>query len=177
MLWRSLTSPSNGGTVVAFVGSGRSDLMGDVMPRQKKTVPALLGRWRITDMEMWDTEYIDMEVRAFIEFEPDRMGHFQFGLVRGYMDCHPTERDGRPAVEWSWEGNDECDPAMGRGWAVLETEKTLVGRIFIHQGDSSSFRAKRDSTRKRTTTARRGSGSRSPRLTIAPRNKGASKRS
>ena len=35
------------------------------------------------------------------------------------MDCREVERDGRPGMEFSWEGNDESDPASGRGWAVL----------------------------------------------------------
>ena len=110
----------------------------------------IVGHWRITEMGMWDRDYLDMEVKAFIEFEPDGMGHFQFGLVQGDMDYRLTDRDGKPAVEWSWEGNDECDPAMGRGWAVLETEKNLVGRFFFHQGDDSSLRAERTPTRKRS---------------------------
>jgi hypothetical protein len=38
-------------------------------------------------------------------------------------------------VEFSWEGNDECDPASGRGWAVLEEDGSLCGRIFFHLGD------------------------------------------
>jgi hypothetical protein len=42
-------------------------------------------------------------------------------------------------VEFSWEGNDECDPANGRGWAVLEEDGSLRGRIFFHFGDDSRF--------------------------------------
>ena len=29
------------------------------------------------------------------------------------MDCRLTTRDGVPAVEWTWDGNDEMDPAQG----------------------------------------------------------------
>lgn len=47
-------------------------------------------------------------------------GNFGFSAVRGEMDCHEIERDGRPVVEFSWEGHDECNPAAVRGWAVLE---------------------------------------------------------
>jgi hypothetical protein len=83
-----------------------------------------------------------MEVQAFIEFGKDELGEFQFGLVRGDMDYQLTHRDGKPAVEWSWEGNDEMDPVTGRGWAVLEGDE-LHGIIFIHQGDESDFVAKR----------------------------------
>jgi hypothetical protein len=55
-----------------------------------------------------------------------------------------VERDGRPCVEFSWEGNDECDPASGRGWAVLEEDGSLRGRIFFHLGDDSGFTAVRE---------------------------------
>lgn len=123
------------------------------MPRKAEVSP-LVGRWRITEMEMWDKDYLDMEVKAFIEFEPDGIGHFQFGLVRGCIDYQSGERGGKPAVEWSWEGNDECDPAMGRGWAILETAKTLAGRIFFHQGDNSSFQAERIATPRRAKRSR-----------------------
>ena len=42
-------------------------------------------------------------------------------------------------MEFSWEGNDECHPASGRGWAVLEEDGSLRGRIFFHLGDDSGF--------------------------------------
>lgn len=101
-------------------------------------------------MEIWDRDYLDMEVEAFIEFGSDGRGTFQFGLVRGLTDFRLTQRDDLPAVEWSWEGNDECDPAMGRGWAVLEGNRTITGRIFMHQGDDSSFRAQKKPRRRRS---------------------------
>jgi hypothetical protein len=116
------------------------------MKRGAKAESPFVGRWRITEMEVWDSDFLDMEVQAFIEFRKNGMGQFQFGLVSGCIDYHLTERDGKPAVEWSWDGNDECDPAQGRGWAVLETERLLGGRIFIHQGDNSSFRAEKVET-------------------------------
>jgi hypothetical protein len=28
------------------------------------------------------------------------------------MDCRPATRDGQSAVKWTWEGNDEVDPAQ-----------------------------------------------------------------
>ena len=40
------------------------------------------------------------------------------------------------------------DPCTGRGWAVVEGDK-LHGMIFFHQGDGSSFVAKRAPKRPR----------------------------
>lgn len=105
--------------------------------------PRVVGRWRITWMEVWGRDYCDMEVPAFIEFNPSGLGDFQFGLVSGRMDYRVVERGGKPAVEWAWEGADESDPVSGRGWAVVESAKKLSGRIFIHLGDDSAFTAER----------------------------------
>jgi hypothetical protein len=108
----------------------------------KKPVQSIVGDWRIVEMEQWDREYMDMEVRAFIRFRKDGSGEFQFGLVSGSLDCRSTLRQGKPAVEFTWEGQDEMDPASGRGWAMLEQGKVLKGRILFHGGDESGFVAK-----------------------------------
>src|SRR5712692_4568302 len=109
---------------------------------KSKSKSPFAGLWHIVSMETWDEEYFNEEVQAFIEFEDNGTGHFQFGYVRGYMDWRVTTRDGQPAVQWSWEGNDEMDPVQGRGWAKLEEAK-LHGMIFIHLGDESGFMARR----------------------------------
>ena len=113
--------------------------MGKAKPKPKSPFE---GRWRILSMEMWDEGFINAEVEGFIEFDAKRGGEFQFGYVHGWMDCRLTTRDGQEAVEWSWDGNDEMDPAQGRGWAVVKGDE-LHGMIFFHQGDDSGFVAKR----------------------------------
>ena len=65
-----------------------------------------------------------------------------FGYVRGNIGYQLTERDGKPAIEWTFEGMDEMDPCSGRGWAVREGDE-LHGMIFFHQGDDSGFVAKK----------------------------------
>jgi hypothetical protein len=35
---------------------------------------------------------------------------------------------------------------VGRGWAVLEEDGSLRGRIFFHLGDDSGFTAAREAT-------------------------------
>ena len=74
-------------------------------------------------MEAWDQEYVNME-------------------VQGQMDCRIETDGGKERVEFSWEGQDELDPASGRGGAVIENGE-LHGRIFFHLGDDSTFRARR----------------------------------
>lgn len=105
-----------------------------------------LGYWKIIEMEVWGRDYIDLVVPGFIEFTYDDdkpLGSFQFGAVSGGLDCRLREVDGVTYIEWSWEGQNDIDVASGRGWAHLDGDD-LVGRIFVHLGDDSAFRARRE---------------------------------
>ena len=72
---------------------------------------SVTGAWRIVEMDLWDAEAIDLLGPGCIQFGADRTGRFRFIAVEGWMDCHSGQRDGRPCVEFTWEGNDESDPA------------------------------------------------------------------
>ena len=111
------------------------------MAKKSKSPSPFLGRWRIVSMSAWDEDYIDEE-EGFFQFDEKGGGEFHFGCVHGHMDCKPTTRDGEPAVEWTWDGNDEMDPAQGRGWAVVKGDE-LHGMLYFHQGDDSEFVAKK----------------------------------
>ena len=116
------------------------------MPKPKPK-SAFSGRWGIVSMTAWDEDFINAEVQGFFEFNDKGNGEFHFGYVHGNMDCRLTTRDGEPAIEWTWEGNDEMDPAQGRGWAVVKGDE-LHGMIFFHEGDDSEFVAKRSDATK-----------------------------
>lgn len=96
------------------------------------------GRWRIDSMSAWDKDFVDEEEEGYFEFNNKGSGQFHFGYVHGHMDCRLTMRDGQPAVEWTWDGNDEMDPAQGRGWAIIKNNE-LHGMILFHGGDESEF--------------------------------------
>lgn len=93
-------------------------------------------------MSAWDEDFIDEEEDGYFEFDGRGSGQFHFGYVRGQMDCRQTQREGEPAVEWTWDGNSEMDPAQGRGWAVMKGNE-LHGMIFFHNCDDSEFVAKK----------------------------------
>lgn len=99
------------------------------------------GKWRITQMDVWDQEDFELLGPAFFSFDGKRSGQFRFIAVEGRMDCRPGQRDGRPFVEFTWEGNDEGDPVSGRGWVALKPDGTLSGHIYFHHGDESGFTA------------------------------------
>lgn len=113
------------------------------MGKRKRKSP-FQGRWRIVSMTEWDVDYLNEEGEVYIEFGARDLGSFQFGYVQGDLDCRMTERDGKPAIEFSWEGGDGADgtPLMGRGWAILDNDE-LNGMIFIHRGGESGFVAKK----------------------------------
>jgi len=128
-------------------------------PSSKKEQLQILGEWRITEMDEWDKEAFDLLGPAFFQFDAHDSGEFQFIAARGQMDCRHGQRDERPLVEFSWEGNDECDPVSGRGWGILEEDGTMRGHIFIHFGDDSGWRAMRAQARPSAIAKQRRSAS------------------
>lgn len=76
-----------------------------------------------------------MEVPAYIAFEKNGLGEFQFGLVQGQMDYRVHGN----RAEFTWSGFDECDETSGRGVAEIARNE-LHGHLYIHLGDDSAFR-------------------------------------
>jgi hypothetical protein len=80
------------------------------------------GKWRITQMEMWDQEFVDMETEGHFNFEEDELGSFQFGLVQGQIDYRMEKTCEIERLEFSWEGQSDfiiifslvCFPLMSK---------------------------------------------------------------
>jgi hypothetical protein len=115
------------------------------MMAQSKPKNWAAGRWLIESMDQW--EFIDEEVRGYVEFDAEDSGDFQFGYVAGRIDYRLGQRKGKPAIEFTWDGNDEMDPAQGCGWLVLEGDG-LKGMFYIHLGDQSGIVLKREPEKK-----------------------------
>jgi hypothetical protein len=103
----------------------------------------LIGRWRMTRLSLWDARFMDAEVPAFIEFRTGGRGTFHFGYVHCEIDWRPEQRQSRPGAAFTFEGNDEMDTTMGRGWAAVQFDGTLRGHLYFHQGDDSGFWAEK----------------------------------
>ncbi|NAT10828.1 hypothetical protein C4E22_04665 [ANME-1 cluster archaeon AG-394-G06] len=99
------------------------------------------GTWHIYEMEAWDEVYFNMEVQAYIRINSNNLGVFQFGLVSGGIDGKLVDYADGERFEFTWEGNDECDPACGSGWIRILDENFLEGEFRIHLGDDSTFLA------------------------------------
>lgn len=94
----------------------------------------------------WDQEFIDEKEDGYFEFDQKNNSQFHFGYFHGQMDCRLTTREREPAVEWTWNGNDEMNPTQGRGWAVVKDDE-LHGMTFFYNGDDDSeFVAKKGET-------------------------------
>ena len=103
-----------------------------------------IGKWKITQMETWGQDYVDLVVPGYVEFDADESGSFQFGTVRGWADCRIETFNDEEVIAFSWEGMNDTDTACGRGWAILVGDgEKLYGRIFIHNSDDSNFHAEK----------------------------------
>ena len=116
------------------------------MPKSKSP---FTGSWHIVSISAWDDEALNKEVQAFIEFDEEGLGKFQFGYVQGVTDHYRTKkRDRMRVAQFNWHGEDGAGtPLDGIGWVILEGGE-LTGTICIHLGDELEFVAKRAAEKK-----------------------------
>jgi hypothetical protein len=100
------------------------------------------GKWRITKMPGYTTDYPDMVEPAYILFDGSGSGEFAFGRVTGAIQGAGDTKN----VEFSWTGNDEMDEACGDGRAELQSNGFLEGQICFQNGDDADFIAKPSDT-------------------------------
>ena len=103
---------------------------------------SIRGRWRIVESEMWDQDALDLVGEAHITFGPDNIGEMNLIAIQAGIDYRVESRDGEQVVEFSFDGFEEMDPITGRGRGRIAGDE-LIGKLFIHQGDDSEFRAVR----------------------------------
>jgi hypothetical protein len=113
----------------------QADRRRDMTTRAGKS---LLGKWRITDMELWDTEYIDMLGSAYVQFDEGGR-QMTFGAEQIGLDCEY----GQSRIWFTFHGFDEITEGTGDGEAELEDDGTLTGEIRFNHGDETSFTAKK----------------------------------
>jgi hypothetical protein len=91
------------------------------------------GIYEIIEMGLWDKDAIDLVEPGYINIK-GKKGKLHFICVDGQMEIRKTD----DRYMFTWEGNDECDPASGYGNFYCSGD-TLTGRIYIHDSDDSSF--------------------------------------
>ena len=113
------------------------------MQENKDQSTGFIGIWHIYEMEMWDEDYFNMDVQAYINIKPNKLGNFQFGLVSGEIDGRIVDYADDNRFEFTFEGSDECDPVSGFGWLRIKEKDKLEGEFRFHLGDSSTFLARK----------------------------------
>ena len=103
---------------------------------------AYVGKWRITEREQWDKDYIDLVVPGHLTIDKDGTGLLQFGAVEAEVDYRVVAVGGTERLDLSFVGADEGDPVSGRGWAQV-AGPSMTGRLYFHLGDHSAFAAAR----------------------------------
>ncbi len=104
---------------------------------------AFTGRWRVSQMDMWEQKLVDLVVPGFIRFDGDE-SEMRFIAVRAWLDVRYLFKDGLPSVDFSWQGLDERDDRCGRGTVTIVEPGKLIGHFYFHMGDASSFEAIRE---------------------------------
>jgi hypothetical protein len=115
------------------------------MNNPESSGPDMTGTWHITEMEMWDENYINLEQQAYIRIRESGGGDFQFGLVSGVIDGYVETLDSGARFSFTWEGSDEMDPVSGSGWLRPVGDGEAEGMIKFHMGDRSRLSAQRAS--------------------------------
>jgi hypothetical protein len=90
---------------------------------------------------LWARADLDEFAPAHITFGANRRGELELVAIEADIDYRVGTREGKPAVEFSWQGSDDGQPISGRGWALLG-DSQIAGRLFIHQGDETTFTAR-----------------------------------
>ena len=111
---------------------------------KKPPNPPYAGDWRISQVEQWDSRYVDWEVPAFIRFDPNGGGEFHFGEIYGYFDYRVGCFNDKHRIVFVWEGAEEGDFVMGQGWTEM-SDDGLSGHFYIHDRYDFAFRARRES--------------------------------
>jgi hypothetical protein len=99
------------------------------------------GRWKITWMEMWGQDYVDLVEPGYFLFDEDNQGEFVFSVVHGWLDVRVSTR--QPMLEYSWQGDSEGDPLCGRGVFDFPDTANGEGILYIHNSDESAIKIAR----------------------------------
>jgi hypothetical protein len=106
-----------------------------------KEATTTIGKWRITSMSTWDRDYIDLVEPGFITFATRGIGEMAFGVVTATLDC--AFNAAKTDVSFDFIGSDEGDEISGEGSAELTDSNTIKGEIEFHNGDDTTFEARR----------------------------------
>jgi hypothetical protein len=59
------------------------------MAKVPRFAKAFAGRWRIVEMDNWDSGFLDLVEQAHLTFEGKSDGEIAFGALKGFSRCSP----------------------------------------------------------------------------------------
>ncbi len=98
---------------------------------------ALIGRWRITEANLWDRAYLDLCGPATLTIQANGRGEIEYGAMQAGLDLEY----GRSIVFFTWEGFDEMTEVRGTGSAELQEGGSIEIEFAYHLGDEAILKA------------------------------------
>ena len=102
----------------------------------------LIGRWRITEADLWDRKHLDLCGPAKIIIGKDGHGEIEFGALQAGLDLEYSQS----IVFFTWVGDEEMDQVGGSGSAELLDDGSLEIEFNYHHGDEAILTAVRDTS-------------------------------
>lgn len=98
----------------------------------------LLGKWRITEADLWDKDHLDLCGSPHILIQDDGHGEIAFEALQAGLDLEYA----KTVVFFTWEGFDEMDDVRGSGSADLNNDGTITIEFAILNADEAVLKAK-----------------------------------
>jgi hypothetical protein len=61
----------------------------------------LVARWRLVEMDNWDSDFLDLVEEAHLTLEGKSDGEIAFGALKSFLDVRYGMRDGSACAEFS----------------------------------------------------------------------------
>ena len=97
----------------------------------------VIGRWRITQADLWHQNYLDLRGPATLLIAADGYGEIGFGALQAGLILEFAQT----SVFFEWDGFDEMDEVRGSGSATLQDDQSLEIDFNFHNGDQATLEA------------------------------------
>ena len=97
----------------------------------------VVGRWRIVEADLWDTDYLDLVQPAMPIIGSGGHGEIAFGAFQAGLDISY----GTTTAFFTWSGFDEMDEVTGDGSVERLDDGTLEIEFNRHLGDEAILKA------------------------------------
>ncbi len=99
----------------------------------------LIGRWRIAEADLWDSNYLDLVEPAYLQIGRDGWAEFAFGALTAGGEIEYSQT----AVFFRWNGFDEGDEISGEASVELNHEGSIDIELSFDNGDDANLVARR----------------------------------